>query len=70
MDLKTLAADLKALQTRQEKYEDLFAAGEGDSGQQALYKEMLAFYRTETAKVRQVYLDMIKAVKSELGNKE
>ena len=66
MDLKLLAADLKSLQSRQEKYEDLVADGSGDKNHN---KEMLVYYRTEAAKVRQVYLSMVQAVKHEM-NKE
>ena len=67
MDLKSLASDLKSLQSRQEKYEDLVSEGSGDKNHN---KEMLTYYRAESIKVRQVYLSMVQAVKHELSKGE
>lgn len=67
MDLKSLASDLKSLQSRQEKYEDLVSEGSGDK---AHNKEMLSYYKAEAAKVRNVYLGMVQAVKHELSREE
>jgi len=67
MDLKTLSKELQALQSRQEKYEDLYVDGKGDKDQQAFYKEMLANYRTETSKLRVIYISMLQSVKAEFG---
>jgi hypothetical protein len=67
MDLKSLSSDLKSLQGRQEKYEDLVSEGQGDKSH---YKEMLTHYRGEAAKVRQVYLDLVRGDKDDTPTKE
>lgn len=67
MDLKTLGKDLTALQSRLEKIEDLVQAGtNGPESIQEHNLETLSYYRTETAKVRTKYLELLGAVKAEL----
>lgn len=58
--VKTLGADLKSLQARAEKYEDLLINGMANDPGRPKAEEIAKHYRDEAAKVRAALLELTK----------